>query len=131
MAEKTISTKSWNKSTDKMRIRPNPSLNTHQKKSQNMKKNKILPLLKNGSLRSPSGELKSCMVKNVGQIILCNTCAFDSIASILMVAYCDSLNYNIAISSKENVFMKFITGIVKNGISAKTYSIRAEILVRL
>jgi hypothetical protein len=131
MAEKMISTKSWNKSTDKMRIRPNPSLNTNQKKSQKMIKNKILPLLKNGSLRTPSGELKSCMVKNFGQVILCNTCAFDTIASILMVTNCDSVNYNIAISGKEIVFMKFITGIVKNGISAKTYSIRAEILVCL
>jgi hypothetical protein len=122
---------SWNKSTNNMRIRSNPSLNMHQRRSLNMKKNKTLSILKNGSLRSLSGELKSCMVKNFGQVILCNTCAFDSIASILMVAYCDSVNYNIAISSKENIFMKFITGIVKNGISAKTYSIRAEILVCL
>jgi hypothetical protein len=101
----------------------------HQRRSQNMKKNKTLPILKNGSLRSPSGELKSCMVKNFGQVILCNTCAFDSVASILMVAYCDSNNYNTAIGGKENVFLKFITGIVKNGISAKVYSTRAEILV--
>jgi hypothetical protein len=73
MAGKTILTESWNKSTNNMKIRSNPSLNMHQRKSQNMKKNKTLPILKNGSLRSPSGELKSCMVKNFGQVILCNT----------------------------------------------------------
>jgi hypothetical protein len=66
---------------------------------------------------------------NFGQVILCNTCAFDSIASILMVAYCNSIKYNTAIGGKENVFLKFITRIVKNGISAKVYSTRAEILV--
>jgi hypothetical protein len=129
MVEKTVLIESWNKSNNKMRNRSNPSLNIHQKKLQNMKKNKTLPILKNGSLRSPSGELKSCMVRNFGQVILCNTCAFDSVASILMVAYCDSVNYNTAVGGKENVFFKFIAGIVKNGISAKTYSTRAEILV--
>jgi hypothetical protein len=129
MAEETVSTKCWNKSTDKMRIRSNPSLNNHQKKLHNMKKNKTLPILKNGSLRSPSGELKSCMVRNFGEVILCNTCAFDSVTSILMVAYCDSINYNTAVGGKGNVFLNFIAGIVKNGISAKAYSTRAEILV--
>jgi hypothetical protein len=69
------------------------------------------------------------MVKNFGQVILCNTCVFDSVTLILMVAYCDSINYNTAIGGKENVFLQFITGIVKNGISAKVYSTRPEILV--
>jgi hypothetical protein len=40
----------------------------HQRKSQNMKKNKTLPILKNGSLRFPSGELKSCVVKNFDKL---------------------------------------------------------------
>jgi hypothetical protein len=101
MAEETVLTENWNKPTNKMRIRSNPNLNVHQKKLQNMKKNKTLPILKNGSLRSPSGELKSCMVRNFGQVILCNTCVFDSVSSILMVAYCDSVNYNTAIGGKE------------------------------
>jgi hypothetical protein len=69
------------------------------------------------------------MVKNFGKVILCNTCAFDSVASILMVAYCDSINYNTSIGGKENVFLKFITGIIKNGIFAKAYLTQAEILV--
>jgi hypothetical protein len=94
-----------------------------------MKKNKILPILKNGSLRSPSEKLKSCMVRNFEQVILCNTCAFDFVLSILMVAYCDSVNYHTAVGGKENVFLKFIAGIVINGISAKAYSTRAKILV--
>jgi hypothetical protein len=48
-----------------------------------------------------------------------------------MVPYCDSINYKIAVDGKENVFLKFITGIVKNGISAKAYSTRKEILVTM
>jgi len=89
---------------------------------------KTLPILKNGSRAE---ELKSCLVKDYGKTILSNTCAFDSAASILMVAYYDSINYNTAVDSLDNMFLKFIAEIVKNGISAKTYSTRAEIMVIL
>lgn len=89
---------------------------------------KTLPILKNGSRAE---ELKSCVVKDFGKTILSNTCAFDSAASILMVSYCDSINYNTVVDGLKNIFLKFIAEIVKNGISAKTYSTRADLIVTL
>lgn len=47
-----------------------------------------------------------------------NSCAFDSVVNN---QYCDSINYMIEVDGLNNMFLKFITGIVKNGISAKTY----------
>jgi hypothetical protein len=44
-----------------------------------------------------------------------------------MVAYYDSINYKIEIDGKENIFLKFITGIVKNGISVKVNSTQYHI----
>jgi hypothetical protein len=92
---------------------------------------KFLSILKNGSPRFHSGELKSYIVRNFRQVILCNTYAFDTVASMLMVGYCDSINYSTAIDGKENVLLKFIAEIVKNGILAKVYSTRAKILVTI
>jgi len=89
---------------------------------------KTLPILKNGSRAE---ELKSCSIKDYGKIILSKTCAFDSAASILMVAYCNSINYNTVVDNSNSIFLKFIAEIVKNGISAKSYSNRAEIMVIL
>lgn len=61
---------------------------------------KTLPILKNGSWAE---ELKSCTVKDYGKTILTNTCAFDTAASIFMVAYCDSIDYNIVVDSSNSV----------------------------
>jgi len=113
-----------NKKRTRSYLNPNPHLRHLQ--LNNLRKNKNLPILKNGS---KAEEIKSCVVKDFGKTILSNTCAFDSAVSILMVAYCDSINYMV--DGLNNMFLKFIAEIVKNGISAKTYSTRAEILVRL
>lgn len=131
LTKENKSTESWNKkSTNKKRIRSYLNPNPHLKylELNNLKKMKTLPILKNGSRAE---ELKSCSMKDYGKIILSNTCAFDSAASILMVAYCDSINYNTVVDSSNSMFLKFIAEIVKNGISAKTYSNRAEIMVIL
>lgn len=49
----------------------------------NSKNVKSLPILKNGSRFE---ELKSCNTKNATRrVVLTNTCAFDSISSIMMV----------------------------------------------
>lgn len=60
---------------------------------------KTLPLLKNGSR---ADQLKSHKVKNInGAIILSNTCAFDAVASLVMVAYCDSTNFSNALPTSK------------------------------
>jgi len=94
----------------------------------NLRKIKNLPILKNGSRAE---EIKSCVVKDFRKAILSNTYAFDSAVSILMVPYCDSINYNTRVDGLNNTFLKFIVEIVNNGISAKIYSTREEIMVRL
>jgi len=49
------------------------------------KNSRLLPLLKNGSRAE---ELKSCKIKSLdSNIILSNTCAFDSITSMVMVVF--------------------------------------------
>lgn len=86
-----------------------------------------MPLLKNGSRAE---ELKSCVVKNIGEVIMSNTCAFDTVTSIIMVAYCDSVKYSQKLndSFKNNKYFTFISKIVKQGITS-TYSDRASIMV--
>jgi hypothetical protein len=92
----------------------------------NSKTIQSLPLLKNGSCAK---ELKSCSISNMGKIIISNTCAFDTITSILMVAYCDSNEYNSKVDECDNSLLKFIAGLVKNGINSRTYSNRADLMV--
>lgn len=131
LAEENKCIERWNKKpNNKKRTRSYLNPNPHLKHLQlnNLRKIKNLPILKNGSRAE---EIKSCVVKDFGKTIISNTCAFDSAVSILMVAYCDSINYNTMVDGLNNTFLKFIAEIVKNGISAKTYSTRAEIMVRL
>lgn len=131
LTEENKCIETWNKKiNNKKRTRsylnPNPHLRHLQ--INNFRKMKTLPILKNGSRAE---ELKSCVVKDFGKIILSNTCAFDSATSVLMVAYCDSIHYNTVVDSLNNMFLKFIAEIVKSGISAKTYLTRAEIMVTI
>lgn len=60
------------------------------------KKIKSFPLLKNGSRAM---KLKAYNVKDLRKVILSNICAFGTIASILMAAYCDSLNYSTKVNN--------------------------------
>jgi len=93
----------------------------------NARKNiKTLPLLKNGSR---ADELKSLKIRNIdGAIILSNTCAFDAVVSLIMVAFCDSTIFSNALLQKNTVFIEFISKILKNGISSNTYTQRAELI---
>lgn len=87
---------------------------------------KTLPLLKNGSR---ADELKSLKIKNIdGAIILSNTCAFDAIASLIMVAFCDSTNFSNALIQKNTKFISFLSKILNNGISSISYTKRAELI---
>lgn len=85
-----------------------------------------MPLLKNGSRAQ---ELKNCTIKNIGKVILSNTCAFDTISSILILAICDSIQYCCMVNEYDNTFYKFIAELVNNNISSKTYTKRAELMV--
>jgi hypothetical protein len=60
-----------------------------------------------------------------------NTCAFVTIASIFLVAYCDSQLYSnkIYIILDSSTFFSFISKIVKYGITASIYSQRADIII--
>lgn len=103
---------------------PNPNL--QYLRINNAKTIRSLPVLKNGCGGS---EVKSCTLKNIGKVIINNTCAFDTVSSILMVAICDSLDYRIEVDKCENELFQFIKNLVYNGITSSTYSMRAEILV--
>jgi hypothetical protein len=116
-----LACENWNKKHKKNNsyLEPNPHL-----RHVNLKKSKIvriLPLLKNGSRAT---ELKACSVNQIGKVVLMITCAFDTIASIFLVAYCDSqLHYNkIYIILDSSTFFSFIFKIVKYGITASKYS---------
>ncbi|XP_025192698.1 uncharacterized protein LOC112592766 [Melanaphis sacchari] len=87
-----------------------------------------LPLLKNGSRAE---ELKSCVVQRIGKVIMSNTCAFDTVTSIIMVAYCDSVKYSQELNNflESNKYFSFISKIVKQGITSSTYSDRASIMI--
>lgn len=89
----------------------------------NSKNLRSLPVIKNGSR---ADELKSCTVQNISRVIFNNTCA---LASILMVSYSDSIEYCRKVDLSTNVFLTFVAGLVKDGVTAKTYSTRAEIMV--
>lgn len=103
---------------------PNPHL---RHLNMNASKNiNSLPLLKNGSR---ADELKSLKIKNIdGTIILSNTCAFDAVVSLIMVAFCDSKNFSNALLQKNTPFIKFLSNILKNGISSNSYKERAELI---
>lgn len=84
ISEERNATESWNRSSQKKSssyLIPNAHLRHLDLK--NSRSIKSLPMLKNGSR---SKELKSCTSNSVsGRIILSNTCAFDSLASLIMV----------------------------------------------
>lgn len=84
--EKNNARETWSRKNKKQRktnsyLQLNPLL--RHLNLNNSRQIKSLPFLKNGSR---SEELKSCISKvTQGKIILTNTCAFDSLASLIMV----------------------------------------------
>lgn len=86
-----------------------------------------LPLLKNGST------LRNKTAKTVNNnIIVSNTCAFDTVSSILMTAYKDSDDYRNNVNNcNDSTLLQFVNELANFGITDKTYSIRAVLLVRV
>ncbi|MBW0494148.1 hypothetical protein O181_033863, partial [Austropuccinia psidii MF-1] len=121
----------WNRSSKKQRNNNSylvPNTHLRHLNLNNSRNIKSLPILKNGSR---ANELKSCNLLDFGRIVLSNTCAFDSIASIFMISYCDSKPYSEEVDQlgNKNNLLAFISSIVKKGITASTYKERAEILI--
>lgn len=88
---------SWNRKSNKERksnsyLIPNPHL--RHLNIRNLKSKQSLPLLKNGSRFE---ELKSTKNKILNEkIILSNTCAFDSLASLMMVSIISKVFYSFS-----------------------------------
>lgn len=83
--EEQVAVEGWNRQNTQRKSKsylvPNPLLRYLD--INNTRNIKSLPILKNGSRYE---ELKSCKTKyNTGKVIFSNTCAFDSISSIIMV----------------------------------------------
>lgn len=126
-----------NKATDEWNRRPKKQLksssylipNSHLRyiNLSNVRNPRLLPLLKNGCR---ADELRSCKLKSINEsVILSNTCAFDAIASVVMVSFCDSQNYSNEFLERKTKFVDFISKLVSNGITSNTYIERAEIII--
>jgi hypothetical protein len=60
--------------------------------------------------------------------MLSNTCAFDSFAQILCVAYCDSSQLKLSIDANDCKLFNLVRHIVTKGVNLSVYGLRAEIL---
>jgi len=67
-----------------------------------------------------------------GSYVLSNTCAFDSVIQIrvLAVAYCDSDEYKSYVDEKKNVneLRHLVSTLLRDGLNVQTYRKRAKIL---
>lgn len=124
LKDEDVVSESWNRKskrqkTNKSYLMPNPLL--RHLKLNKYKNIKSFPVLKNGSR---ADELKSCTISEIGNVVLTNTCAFDTLVSLFMTAYCKSVNYKKHIDTiieNDDIFLNFIT--------ATTYSSRAKIII--
>lgn len=93
ITEEDVSVESWKRQRlQKSRSYLYPNSSLEHLRMNNTKNIQSLPILKNGSR---ADKLKSCTVENIGKVVMSNTYAFDSVASILMVSYSDSMNMEI------------------------------------
>jgi len=131
LIDEDVVSESWNRKskrqkTNKSYLMPNPLL---RHLNLNKPKNIKSFLLKNGFR---ADELKSCAIPEIGNVILTNTCAFDTLVSLFMTAYCDSVNYRRYIDENikdNNIIFDFILKTITKAITATTYSSRAKIII--
>ncbi|KAE9525798.1 hypothetical protein AGLY_014024, partial [Aphis glycines] len=122
----------WNRKNKKQRknnfyLTPNPHLKYLSLTKSNSKK--TLPVLKNGSRFE---ELKGCRTNTfAGRVVFNITCAFDSLASLIMVSFCDSQKYSEMLDIFEKSdFINFICKIVNSEITSTSYSHRADLIIK-
>jgi hypothetical protein len=63
--------------------------------------------------------------------IVYNTCAFDSVAVIISMAYIDILNYKHFIDGSNNEFLNFSTQLALENSSRKIYDTRVLLLQQI
>lgn len=81
-----------------------------------------LSLLKNGFRVE---KLNRCTLKRINEsAILSNTCAFDSISSVVMVSFCDSQNYSNRLLECKTKFVDFISKLVSNDITLNIHILK-------
>lgn len=78
-------------------------------------------LLINGNYLTP-------VIIGENKYFVINTCAFDSVAVIIAMAYIDNPNYKITIDASNDKFLTFCKELTTNSISAKTYVDRGTLL---
>lgn len=102
LTDEDVSVESWKRQRlQKSRSYLYPNSSLQHLRMNNTKNIRSLPVLKNDSR---TDELKSCTVQNIGKVIMSNTCAFDAVASILMVSYGDRAEYGNKVDSCNNTF---------------------------
>jgi len=57
-----------------------------------------------------------------------NTCQFDSVSAIIIMAYIDNLRYKQFTNDSENSFLKFCINLAINGTSIKSYCDRGTLI---
>lgn len=112
-------TENWTRK-NKNKIKSYPSPNPHLKHLDfNSKKiSRFLPVLKSGSRAE---DLKALQIKGYGKIVLTNTCSFDTVVSLIMVAMCDSNRYLKSIDETQicSTFIELIRNILSKSIAIR------------
>lgn len=89
---------------------------------------KVIGLVKNGN----TSKFKPIQLDGENYVIL-NTCAFDSVTQILVVAYCDSNDYASFVIKRKNesTLWHLVFALLRDGVTIQTYKKRANILKQL
>jgi len=129
--EEAIACESWDKKSKRQRKSNSyllPITHLRHKDLTRSRNIQSLTILENGSRAE---ELKAFKISELGQVVLSNTCTFDTITSITMAAICDSLNYSTKVDSlkSKNILLEFVESIIKNGIRTTTSVKRANLIV--
>lgn len=75
-----------------------------------------------------NGNMKTPIKINKKRYLISNTCAFDSVTTLITMAITDSKYYKELIDKSTNNFITFCNDLAKNGTSAIIYKKRLEML---
>lgn len=92
------------------------------------RKHKSIPFMKNGN----KDVTRPVIIKDLGKVILTNTCAFDTLLSLLMAGIADSEEYDHRLKDYgNNELIDFARELLQNGIRKQSYKMRAEIIYKM
>lgn len=88
-----------------------------------------ISLLRNGHLVN----LKPIRLANRALVTLSNTCGFDSLVQLMASTFCDSETFKqlIMLNQESSEISALVYDLVKNGVTRKTYRLRAETLSKV